>query len=73
MYIVRMSIEVCIASVLILGLVNENDVRRLEPSHTAQVDNDMADAEGATATDGNAPINIKVSSSTRVETPRRGG
>ena len=49
--------------VWVVGLVDQTDVRRLEPSHTAQVDNDMADAEGVAATDGNAPINIKVSSS----------
>lgn len=69
----RMSKEVCMAFVLVLGLVDKNDVRRLEPSHNVQVDNDMADAEGAPTADGNAPINIKVSSSTHVESPRRGG
>lgn len=59
--------------VLILGLVGENDVRRLEPSHTCASLNDMADAEVPAPTEGHAPINIKVSSSTRVERPRCGG
>ena len=59
--------------VLILGLVRENGVRQLEPSHTRASLNDMADAEGGTANEGSAPINIKVSSSTRVERQHRGG
>jgi hypothetical protein len=49
---------------LILGLVGQNDVRRLEPSHTWASLNDMAnveDASTAPATGENAPINIKVS------------
>lgn len=60
--------------VLILSSVDENGVRRLEPIHTRASLNDMADAEGGPSTDSsNAPINIKVSSSTRVERPHREG
>ena len=68
-----MSIEVWIGLFRLL-FGKRNDVRGLELTYTAQeVDNDMADAEGVTAADGNAPINIKVSSSTHVARPCRCG
>jgi hypothetical protein len=57
--------------VLILGLVSMRVIDGWNRATPREFDNDMADVEGGTGTDGNAPINIKVSSSTYMERRRR--